>query len=768
MMQATVQSPDRRARARLPRYSDRRSRSSIECTFAASAPPPPVPLHQGRVPGGVPALRLVRAPRQPIAPDRPHGPAARQRHRGAAPRARLARRSLRDRSRHARPALPRPRAARSRARPARARSPRPASMPAAIDAVVVSTCTGYLCPGLSGYVGERLGLRADVQSFDLVGQGCAAALPNLQLGRSLIASGTAKHVLSVCVEVSSAAMYLDDDPGVLISACLFGDGAGAAVLSAEPAAGGRRIEWHDAASLIEPAAAQGADVRAEGRHAAQHPDARGADARRRVRASCPRHRARPRRAASADIAAWIMHAGGRDVLLAVERRFELDRDALRHSAAMLREYGNLSSAFVYFVLAAALADDAPGGWWWLSSFGAGFSCHGALLRVRMMLARALEPETLDHLAPDDPARPAVAARPAPRQCVHGRAPNPRPRARSRADADADAAAAGRCESSRLGCRRRPADARRRAPSRRSLAGREVDLLDRQPIVERRRWPPTRRAAGARGRSSPTWSNGPPTAAGEPRWGVVVANLFLHHFEGDALRSMLAACARRADALRRVRAAAPPHRARGSHLIVFLGANAVTRHDARAQRSRRLQRRRARRGVARSRGRDMAARRVRRRPLQPLPRRTPTRRGHERTPLRRRHRRCRARRARRAAILLARAGWSVALVERQRFRAARCAANASPRATSPLLDALGVGAAVDSRAGADAAPRRAHARRRDGRRAAAARRRRLPLGPGARPRARSTRCSPTPPRAPARRACSRGPCSRSAAPRASSS
>ena len=30
---------------------------------------------------------------------------------------------------------------------------------------------------------------------------------------------------------------------------------------------------------------------------------------------------------------------------------------------------------------AALADDAPGGWWWLSSFGAGFSCHGALLKV---------------------------------------------------------------------------------------------------------------------------------------------------------------------------------------------------------------------------------------------------------------------------------------------------------------------------------------------------------------------------------------------------
>jgi alkylresorcinol/alkylpyrone synthase len=82
-----------------------------------------------------------------------------------------------------------------------------------------------------------------------------------------------------------------------------------------------------------------------------------------------------------DVRAWILHAGGRDVLLALERRFERPAEDFRYSAAMLREFGNLSSAFVYFVLQAALLDEAPDGWWWLSSFGAGFSCHGALLRV---------------------------------------------------------------------------------------------------------------------------------------------------------------------------------------------------------------------------------------------------------------------------------------------------------------------------------------------------------------------------------------------------
>ena len=253
--------------------------------------------------------------------------------------------------------------------------------PADIGAVVVSTCTGYLCPGLSGHVAERLGLRNDVQAFDLVGQGCAAALPNLQLGRALLASGACEHVLSICVEVSSAAMYLDNDPGVLISACLFGDGAGAAVLSRHPQPAGRRIEWTDSTSLMDPSERKALMfeqrdgmlrnilTRAVPALAAEH-------AHRVLETVLARAGLR-----AADVSAWIMHAGGRDVLLALERRFDLEAEDFRYSAAMLREYGNLSSAFVYFVLEAALADAAPGGWWWLSSFGAGFSCHGALLRV---------------------------------------------------------------------------------------------------------------------------------------------------------------------------------------------------------------------------------------------------------------------------------------------------------------------------------------------------------------------------------------------------
>jgi alkylresorcinol/alkylpyrone synthase len=253
--------------------------------------------------------------------------------------------------------------------------------PAEIGAVVVSTCTGYLCPGLSGYVVEGLGLRADTQAIDLVGQGCVAALPNLRLASAILGSGACEHVLSICVEVSSAAMYLDDDPGVLISACLFGDGAGAAVVSRGSGHSGRGIEWIDHSSLLDASERQA--LRFEHKDGmlrnilTRRVPALAAEYAYRVLATVL-GRAGLRHS---DVNTWIMHAGGRDVLLALEQRFELQAQDFRYSAAILREYGNLSSAFVYFVLQAALADDAPGGWWWLSSFGAGFSCHGALLRV---------------------------------------------------------------------------------------------------------------------------------------------------------------------------------------------------------------------------------------------------------------------------------------------------------------------------------------------------------------------------------------------------
>ncbi|MDE3067841.1 MAG: stilbene synthase [Verrucomicrobiota bacterium] len=250
-----------------------------------------------------------------------------------------------------------------------------------MDAVLISTCTGYLCPGLTSYVGEQLGLRADVLALDLVGQGCGAALPNLRTAEALLAARRAQKVLSVCVEVCSAAFFLDDDPGVLISACLFGDGAGAAVLTETPQPGRRRVEWRFASSRLAP------DQRDTLRFchkdgmlrnvlSLQVPRIAAAAAAQLLGESLARTGTK-----RGEIAGWILHAGGRDVLLALREKLNLTEADVRHSAAVLREFGNVSSPTVFFVLERALLDAVPDGLWWMTSFGAGFSCHGALLQV---------------------------------------------------------------------------------------------------------------------------------------------------------------------------------------------------------------------------------------------------------------------------------------------------------------------------------------------------------------------------------------------------
>lgn len=252
---------------------------------------------------------------------------------------------------------------------------------AAVDGLIISTCTGYLCPGLTSYVAEELGLRGDVVALDLVGQGCAAAVPNLATGAAYVAAGRCDTVLSVCVEVCSAAYYLDDDPGVLISACLFGDGAGAAVMTREPRGAGPALHWLTSASRLAP----------------EHRDAlrfeqRGGLLRNILTPAVPRLAARHARELclatlerqglrATDMAAWAWHAGGRRVLDGVRDALALDETDVAASRAVLDAYGNVSSAFVYFVLERLVQDGAPRGWWWLSAFGAGFSCHGALLRA---------------------------------------------------------------------------------------------------------------------------------------------------------------------------------------------------------------------------------------------------------------------------------------------------------------------------------------------------------------------------------------------------
>lgn len=234
-----------------------------------------------------------------------------------------------------------------------------------IDALFVCTCTGYLCPGPSSYIAEQTGMRADTFLADLVGLGCGAAIPALRAADGYLAANPGHRVALVAVEISSAAFYIDDDPGVLISLCLFGDGAAAAILTGAVEGVG---EWgfHDFDTHHVPADREKIRfVNSGGKLKNQlHRSVPGlaADA---VKVLYERRKFDPDQV--------LAHSGGRDVIEAIEGVLPF---RLEETRRVLGEFGNMSSPSVLFALAerleAGLAGDER---LWMTAFGAGFAAH---------------------------------------------------------------------------------------------------------------------------------------------------------------------------------------------------------------------------------------------------------------------------------------------------------------------------------------------------------------------------------------------------------
>ncbi len=233
-----------------------------------------------------------------------------------------------------------------------------------LDALFVCTCTGYLCPGVSSHLAESAGLRHDAYLSDLVGIGCGAAIPMLRSAHGFLAANPGAKVATVAVEICSAAFYADDDPGVLISLCLFGDGAAAAIWSGD----GAQADWQAGHFTTTHRPAEREKIRfvnAAGKLKNQL------------------HRSVPGLAGeavaelysrrSADPDQVLAHPGGRDVIDALEVMLPFQLDETRD---VLRNHGNMSSPSVLFALQKRLAErNGSDKRLWLTAFGAGFAAH---------------------------------------------------------------------------------------------------------------------------------------------------------------------------------------------------------------------------------------------------------------------------------------------------------------------------------------------------------------------------------------------------------
>lgn len=243
------------------------------------------------------------------------------------------------------------------------------SQQVAIDGIthlVVASCTGFTAPGTDQRIAALLGLSPSVERLLIGYMGCYAAVVALRSARHIVRSQPDARVLVVCVELSS--LHLQQEPHIepLLAMLQFGDGAAAALVTAEPGGIALRQPFSttlpDSADLIrwnlgDHGFAMHLSGKVPGVLAAALADP----------AMLP--------IPSRDVDLWAIHAGGRSILDAVARGLDLPADALEHSRAVLRAFGNMSSATLLFVLARILAGEEEGQGIALA-FGPGLAAEG--------------------------------------------------------------------------------------------------------------------------------------------------------------------------------------------------------------------------------------------------------------------------------------------------------------------------------------------------------------------------------------------------------
>lgn len=230
---------------------------------------------------------------------------------------------------------------------------------AGITHLVVASCTGFIAPGIDQRIIAMAGLDPAIERTVIGFMGCYAAVNALRTAHHIVRSEPEARVLVVAIELCTLHFQQTQDLERLLSMLLFGDGAAAAIVSAESAG----IALSDFRSAAIPGSAeaitwrigdQGFDMHLDGQVPARIGEALAHERARNDDAGLLRGQA------PSDFALWAVHAGGRTILDAVERGFELDEADLQPSRRILRDFGNMSSATLMFVLRGMLAEGRAG------------------------------------------------------------------------------------------------------------------------------------------------------------------------------------------------------------------------------------------------------------------------------------------------------------------------------------------------------------------------------------------------------------------------
>jgi len=252
--------------------------------------------------------------------------------------------------------------------------------PAEVDFLISVSCTGYIIPSLDAYLVGDMGFRPDVRRLPITELGCVGGAMALSRARELVRAFPGATALVIAVELPTLTLQLNDySPANLISCALFGDGAAAALVTSRDMPGAQ-ILGTTAYFFPDSLGAMGFDLRDNGFHmvlSRDVPDLIRGEIGQIVTTFLAQHGL-----TLEQLTAFLLHPGGKKILNDLERCLGIAGDKTAPSWEVLRDYGNLSSATLLFVLREWLTNRRPGAgaYGLMAGFGPGLSAELLLLR----------------------------------------------------------------------------------------------------------------------------------------------------------------------------------------------------------------------------------------------------------------------------------------------------------------------------------------------------------------------------------------------------
>ncbi len=227
----------------------------------------------------------------------------------------------------------------------------PGIEPGEITHVITASCTGFYAPGPDFHIVRALSLPPSTQRYHLGFMGCYAALPALRMAEQFCRADPTATILVMALELCTLHLHLDPKEDTLMANSLFADGGGAAIVSSrEPEGKGPRFRIEGFTSSLIPdgendMAWEIGDRGFDMTLSSYVPRIIGENIRNIVEPVLNMQGTH-----LDDVSTWALHPGGKAIIDRVEASMGIQKEMIAPSREVLRRYGNMSSATIFFVL----------------------------------------------------------------------------------------------------------------------------------------------------------------------------------------------------------------------------------------------------------------------------------------------------------------------------------------------------------------------------------------------------------------------------------